>query len=529
LRFEDGAATILLSPGLSLSGGEAPRVRDPSNGTRDVSSNRKSPIENRKSDPLPMLDLRSKRVMVMGLGRFGGGVGVTKFLVSRGAKVLVTDKEPAEDLKESVAKIAGLPGVEFRLGEHRESDFTAADLVVVNPAVPPTNPYVKAARDAGVPLTSEFRLLVQSLPNRLRTIGITGSAGKSTTTAMLGHILRKALGEDRVHVGGNIGGSLLGEIDKIRPDDWVVLELSSFMLEGLREDKWSPHIAVITNISPNHLDWHGSFEHYLSSKLSMLEFRTGGPAPIVGPGVYELIPPDRRRFIAAWTEPKVEIPLLVPGRHNLHNAVMAVHAATLATGQEPAELAAHLADFGGLTHRLQFVAERAGVRYFNDSKATTPEATLLALQSFPPGKVHVILGGYDKGSDLAPLARFAAQHCRAIYTIGKTGDAIASAAEAAPGSEGNDFAASTHGPSQDISACGGSAWNTSGGAEVVRCHTLDRAIAETASRVRDGDVVLLSPACASWDQFTNFESRGAAFVEAVLKYTGEGAENPKPG
>ena len=235
-----------------------------------------------------------QRVTVMGLGRFGGGVGVARFLAKRGADVLVTDLSPPDKLADSIAKLQPLIDagqVTLRLGEHNVSDFTTCDCVVVNPAVPPNNRFLRAAHAAGIPITTEIRLLVERLPNRLRTIGVTGSAGKSTVTAMIGHVLEKEFageGEStpsrqdaktprkkrKVWVGGNIGGSLLEKIDEIGEDDWVVLELSSFMLERLRDQPdapgvanekcrgrgrgWSPHIAVVTNISENHLDWHGS-------------------------------------------------------------------------------------------------------------------------------------------------------------------------------------------------------------------------------------------------------------------------------
>ncbi len=441
-----------------------------------------------------------QRVTVMGLGRFGGGVGVTRFLASRGARVLVTDLDPADKLQKSVLQLADLPaGVDYRLGEHRVEDFTGADLVVVNPAVRPDNVYVQAARDAGVPITSEIRLLVEHLPNRMRTIGVTGTAGKSTTTAMVGHILSRVT-DRRVRVGGNIGGSLLAQLDSITLDDWIVLELSSFMLESLREARWSPHIAVITNVMPNHLDWHPTFEHYLAAKQVIFDYQSDEDFAIIPQWQSHLLQldesrwPDRVMAFDNTPEDYLRDELLVPGLHNRMNAVMACGAAKFA-GVPWRESAAALADFAGLPHRLQFVCERNGVRYFNDSKSTTPEAAILAIESFPSGGVHAILGGYDKHADLTAMARTAARRCRAIYTIGTTGDAIASAA-------------------------GGLA---SSGTEVTRCHTLDRAVQETVTRVRQGDVVLLSPGCASWDQFDNFEQRGAAFVEAVLKYQGEGS------
>lgn len=448
------------------------------------------------------MDLAGKRVTVMGLGRFGGGVGVARYLVKQGADVLVTDTLPADQLKDSLAQLEGLP-IEYRLGEHNVSDFTTCDLVVANPAVKPDNRFLRAAEAADIPITSEIRLLVQALPNRLRTIGVTGTAGKSTTTAMIGHILEKSLGPKHVHVGGNIGGSLLDHIDKITADDWVVLELSSFMLHGLRENKhyrgWSPHIAVVTNIGPNHLDWHGSFGAYADDKQVIFDNQTEDDFAILPEwqrSVFRLDSerwPNRiicydntpRDYAAPWS-----VELKVPGEHNLINAVMAIGTCHFA-GVDEKKSASALADFPGLPHRLQFVLEHNGVRYYNDSKCTTPEAAELAIRSFDSGTVHIILGGYDKGSDLKPLAGFASEHCAGIYTIGVTGQTIRTAAEAA-----------------------------SAAAEVVGCGDLDVAVREAVKRTRPGQVVLLSPACASWDQFDNYERRGERFIELVKQAIG---------
>lgn len=459
------------------------------------------------------MDLAGKRVTVMGLGRFGGGVGVARYLVKQGADVLVTDTLPAEQLKESVAQLDGLP-IEYRLGEHNVSDFTTCGLVVANPAVKPDNRFLRAAQAANIPITSEIRLLVEALPNRLRTIGVTGTAGKSTTTAMIGHILRKAYPQppappgDRstatataapwIWVGGNIGGSLLDHVDEIGPDDWVVLELSSFMLHGLREGAhfhgWSPHIAVVTNISPNHLDWHGSFVDYAADKRVILDYQdTDRGSAVFGPGLHNTLDHrvrDMRFREQADVRANPRIELLLPGFHNQLNATLACDAAQCA-GVDWVSAAQALADFPGLPHRLQFVLEHNGVRYYNDSKCTTPEAAELAIRSFEPGTAHIILGGYDKGSDLKPLAGFASEHCAGIYTIGVTGEVIATAAQAAS------------------AVC-----------EVVRCETLDVAIREAVNRAKPGQVVLLSPACASWDQFDNYERRGERFIERVKQTIG---------
>lgn len=437
--------------------------------------------------------LAGVRAVVMGLGRFGGGAGAARFLASRGARVLVTDLASPQSLAASVAALDGLD-ITFRLGEHREEDFRQADLLVVNPAVKAAgNRYIALARDAGATITSEIRLLVGRLPDRRRVVGITGTAGKSTTTAMIGHALARQLGAGHVHVGGNLGGSLLERLDAIRADDVVVLELSSFMLAGLDEDRWSPGLAVVSTFAANHLDWHSDVDDYRRAKQAILRRQQPGDAAILGPdaAAWPTAPGVRRVVIGVSNE---TLPLLTPGAHNQLNAQLALAACGFLGMQRAAAVAA-LADFAGLPHRLQLVAERQDVRYYNDSKATTPEAAMLAIESFAPGIAHVILGGYDKKADLGAMAQLAARRCRAVYTVGATGAAIAAAAKSI------------------------------GAAEVVPCGDVDAAVAATATRVRRGDVVLLSPGCASWDQFDNFEQRGAAFVAAVLKYVGEGSPN----
>ncbi len=435
-------------------------------------------------------DLSKKRVVVMGLGRFGGGVGVSRYLAGCGARVLVTDLLPADQLRESLAQLRGLQGlpIEYRLGEHREEDFTAADLIVVNPAVDPRhNRYLQAARQAGVPFTTEMRLLVAALPNRQRTIGVTGTAGKSTVTSMIGHALQHCPTHPRarVHVGGNLGGSLLDRVGSISPDDWVVLELSSFMLEALGEDHWSPHVAIVTNISDNHMDRHGTMRAYVAAKQQILQHQQPGDHVALGPGVEHWLRPPVATVSRVDRAPNPPLELLIPGEHNQLNAAIAIAATTVA-GVEPAAAIEALKSFPGLPHRLQPVGTWDSVRYYNDSKATTPEAAQLAIRSFEPATVHVILGGYDKKSDLTALAHFAARRCRAVYTVGTTGDAIA----------------------QAVQAVGGTA---------VPCQTIERAVEEARTRAHPGEVILLSPGCASWDQFENYEKRGQAFVAAASR------------
>ena len=421
-------------------------------------------------------DVAGTRVTVMGLGRFGGGAGVARWLVGRGARVLITDLQSSEKLHDPLQDVADLRAggsLALRLGEHIQSDFTECDLVIANPAVPKPweNQYISAAQRAGVPVTTEIRLVVERL-NRQRVIGITGSAGKSTTTAMIHHILDRA--GRRAHLGGNIGGSLLNSLDEFRGDDWIVLELSSAMLYWLGTDVgfsgapgWSPHVAVLTNITPNHIDWHGSFEHYQQSKLNIFKFQQKQDKQI--------------KNVAIASGPRIA--LNVPGAHNQLNAQTAIAAAHAAAGIEPRDAASLLADFAGLPHRLQLIAQRDGMLFYNDSKSTTPEATMLAVAAFEsPARVHLIAGGYDKGSDLSPIAALASK-LAGLYTIGKTGGALAAAAHR------SKF--------------------------VEYCETLDSAVMHAMNRMRSGDVLLLSPGCASWDQFTNYEERGEQFVQLV--------------
>src|SRR5262245_36212033 len=206
-----------------------------------------------------MDDLQGKRVTVVGLGHFGGNIAAARWLVERGAKVLVTDRAEAGKLEEGLKQLEGLP-VEYRLGGHRVEDFTKSDLVVTSPAVKPSSEFLQAARAAGVPVTTEICLFIERCPAKV--VGVTGTKGKSTTTAMLGRML-DTWGKRNIWVGGNIGKSLLPEIERITPDDVVVLELSSFMLEYLAKARWSPHVAVVAMLAVDHVDWHGSAEDYL--------------------------------------------------------------------------------------------------------------------------------------------------------------------------------------------------------------------------------------------------------------------------
>ncbi|MEM6391999.1 MAG: UDP-N-acetylmuramoyl-L-alanine--D-glutamate ligase [Planctomycetota bacterium] len=442
-----------------------------------------------------MFDPAGQRVTVMGLGRFGGGLGVTRFLLDHGARVHLTDQLPEADLADSLKPLqqdldAGR--LTLRLGNHHPSDFTTTEAVVVNPAVPPHHEMVHAAQSASIPLLTEIGLLIERLPNRNHVIGITGTAGKSTTAAMTAHALR-ASGQT-VHLGGNLGGSLLPTADQITADDYVVLELSSFMLHYLRPLRWSPRVAVFTNLGENHLDWHQTFDHYADAKHQLYAHQSPEDTLITPPGLPTR--PTRHpagQHLTPDLDTPSSIPLTLPGEHNRLNAVFALTAAEALLNQSlPTDC---LADFPGLPHRLQRVHTTPTLRCYNDSKSTTPDAAILAISAFQHDasnpQLHLILGGYDKSSDLSLLAQHAARSCDHVYTIGTTGPALADAIGSTPNHR----------------------------AAVHRCETLDTAIATAKTNIATDQpqpaVLLLSPGCASWDQFPNYEARGDAFTQLV--------------
>ena len=429
------------------------------------------------------MQLRGRRVTVVGLGRFGGGIGAVRWLCGQGASVTVSDKADRAALADSIAQLADRD-VELHLGGHDEADFVEADLLVVSPAVPPDLPPLQAAAAAGVARTTEINLFLQRC--EARVVGITGSVGKSTTTAMTGDILGGAF---TAHVGGNIGGSLLEALDTIAPDHVVVMELSSFQLADLPQVAISPTVAVVTNLQPNHLDRHGDMASYAAAKKNIFAFQRADDVLVLNradPALSDWAAEAPGKV--EWFDPTDEpFELIVPGLHNQANA-QAAWAAARQFGVDRDTAAAALKDFSGLPHRLQFVIRRDGVSYVNDSKCTTPAGTIVAMAAFEPRGCIVIVGGSDKGVDFDELGTALAARAKGVVTMGPTGPAIAAAVEA----------------------------RRAGDLPIVRSAPDLAAAVERSRELADADdVVLLSPACASFDQFDNYERRGEAFIRLV--------------
>jgi len=483
--------------------------------------------------PTPV-DLAGMRVLVMGLGRFGGGIGVTRWLVEQGADVTVTDLADETTLADSLRQLDGLP-VSYRLGQHNERDLDGTQLLVVSPAVDKArSAFFQTAILSGIPWTSENNLFFERCRGQI--IGVTGSVGKSTTTAMIGEVLRAHFSEQRdppkVFVGGNIGRSLLQDLPQIGPRDIVVLELSSFQLEDLAAIRIGPHHAVLTNIRPNHLDRHGTMAAYVDAKMNIVRFLRepgsitfnaddeelaralgrvrplspdGGlwcpvsehdsraPVRLEGEAIVACRNmPGLTAGCAVAGSPGVYEPVIrtadlgVPGRHNVRNAMLAVGVGLLYGAGNDA-MARALRAFRGLPHRLEFVAEVGGVRYYNDSKSTTPDSAIMAVEAFE-APVVLIAGGYDKGVSFDALGQAAARRCRAVVCVGNTRQAIADAVR------------------RSAAACA---------PEVRLAEGFDEAVAVARRLAHPGDVVLLSPACASYDLFANYEERGERFRTIV--------------
>jgi len=445
------------------------------------------------------MKLKDKPVLVVGLGK--SGVASAQFLQARGAKVTVSDSKSPEQLANEIPALLDR-GIAVETGGHGERTFRGQDLIVVSPGVPADSAPVLQARLQGVPIIGEIELAAQFLQGRI--VAITGSNGKTTTTTLTGEIL--AASGFPVAVGGNIGTPAISLVDQTTPKSFVVLEVSSFQLETIQT--FRPFISAILNITPDHLDRHRTLEAYVDAKARIFENQNAtdfcvlnaddaaanaltsrAKCPVlhfsrrteVPAGVF--VRQGKVFFRNGETEreilPVEEITL--QGAHNLENVLAAVCIASLA-GCPANKIGQAVHAFKAVEHRLEFVAEIAGVRYFNDSKATNVDATIKALESFP-ANIHLILGGKDKGSDYSVLNPLLRERVKQVYTIGAAAEKIASQiGQAAP-----------------IDPSG----------------TLENALRRASAAAKPGDIVLLAPACASFDQFQSYEHRGRVFKEAV--------------
>jgi UDP-N-acetylmuramoylalanine--D-glutamate ligase len=458
------------------------------------------------------MELKDKRVLVVGLGKSGAASAL--FCRDRGARVTVSDAKAEPQLSAEIPHLLDA-GVVVETGMHGERTFRDQDLIVVSPGVPSDLPQLQQARALGVPVIGEVELAYRFLQGKI--IAITGSNGKTTTTTLVGEILKHA--GMRVQVGGNIGTPVISLVAGSTPDTWNVLEISSFQLETIAE--FHPHIAAILNITPDHLDRHHTFEAYVAAKARIFENQTAGDFVALNaddPAAIALLPQvkahklvfSRKREIEnglfvrdgaiTWRRGKEEFSVLpvseitLKGAHNVENVLAAVGVA-LCCGCPPEKIREAVRSFKAVEHRLEFVANVAGVEYYNDSKATNVDATIKALESFS-GNIHLILGGKDKGSDYRVLRDLLQQRVKCVYTIGAAAAKIES--------------------------------QIRGAADIVAAETLDNAIRRAATAAVAGDIVLLAPACASFDQFQSYEHRGRVFKEVVQSLAARRAQKATP-
>jgi UDP-N-acetylmuramoylalanine--D-glutamate ligase len=454
------------------------------------------------------LELEGKVAVVVGLAR--SGIAAARFLVSRGARVVATDVKGEGELPEEALTLGRL-GVGMELGGHRERTLAGADLVVVSPGVPWDLPELAATRAAGVPVMAELELAWRHL--RGEVAAVTGTKGKSTTTAALGAMLRPARGD--VRVGGNIGEAVTGLVDGAGDETVFVLEVSSFQLEGTLT--FHPRLAVFLNLAADHLDRHGSLDAYARAKARIFANQSSADWAVVNaddPAVLALARQGRARLLpfhpegspgsgdAAWFEGGQawlrrdgqrqalfdRRDVRVPGAHLASDLLAAGAAATL-LGASAGDVRDAVRAFQGVEHVLELVAEVAGVGYYNDSKATNVEAVRRSLEAFDR-PVLVILGGRHKGGDFADLAAALRARGRLVLAIGEARPLVARA--------------------------------LGGVVPVHACASLREAVERAAAEARPGDVVLLAPACASFDMFRDYADRGRAFKDEVRRLAGAG-------
>jgi len=462
----------------------------------------------RAPEPLAVhRSFRGRRAVVMGLGAFGGGLGAARYLCRLGARVLVTDQRGEDDLARSLAQLDGAP-VEFALGGHRESDFRAAELVVANPAVPPGSPFLAMARGAGARITSEMELFLEACPARL--VLVTGTQGKSSTARMCADLLGRS--GRRVHLGGNIGRSLLEDLGAMEADDVAVVEISSYQLEALEPPHAPRGIAAavaITNVLADHLERHGSAEAYLAAKLRVLDLvahdgvavlpgddarLAGAPLPrgrrvLFWPAPGRGADPERGdahvaggRFRIGREDVGRAADLAVPGDFQKDNALAAL-AIARTLGASPADLAGAIASLRGLEHRVQDLGRRAGHRVIDNGVSTTPDSTLSVLRERERPCV-LLAGGKAKSLPLDALTEVARDKVRLLVAFGDAAERLRAA-----------FATA--------------------GVPAVGVATVEEAVRAAFEQAREGEDILFSPACASFDAYLNFEARARAFRAAL--------------
>jgi UDP-N-acetylmuramoylalanine--D-glutamate ligase len=457
---------------------------------------------------------QDKRVVVIGAAR--QGLALARYLSRHGAKVLMNDKRTEGEMEEARAALADA-SVEWVLGGHPLHLLNEADLLCVSGGVPLTNPLIVAAVERGVPVSNDTQVFMEAVP--CRTVGITGSAGKTTTTTLVGRIAEKGASGKyrRIWTGGNIGDPLLNYLDEMQPDDLAILEISSFQLDQMTR---SPNVAAILNITPNHLDRHGTMEAYTAAKARILDFQSVEDAAVLGrddPGAWNLrdrvhgrllsfgfgaLPAGSdgayvyqgRYFIRSESrEIRVPVEELVElrGEHNRLN-VLAACAIAFAAGFTPDEMTQGIAGFRGVAHRLEFVREHQGVSWYNDSIATAPERTIAAIRSFDTPLV-LMLGGRDKNLPWDELAALIHERVDHVVLFGEASEKIAAALG-----------------SQASGASGKRPYT------LTRCKGLEDAVQAASRAARPGYVVLFSPGGTSFDQFKDFEERGKSFRQWVL-------------
>ena len=412
--------------------------------------------------------------LVVGAAR--SGVALAGYLAGTGERVRVVDKKSESELGDVLAQLP--PGVDLKVGGYDDSVLAGVDVVYASPGVPWDSQLLNDARRLGIKVSSEIDLFLRLCPGTV--VGITGTNGKTTTTALTGAVL--AAGERPVLVGGNIGDTVLDRLDEVTPRHWVVLELSSFQLESVEKPRF--HIGVILNVTPDHLDRHGTFEHYVDLKARAIEFAGADDFAVLNgrDGAVRALASRTHGHVVWFDEHRPVPPMPLPGRHNLENALAAAAVGRIA-GLSDQAIDSAIRSFTGVEHRLELVGEWDAVRWYNDSKATNPDAGRVALSAFPETPLVLIAGGYGSGFELGPWVADVLLHVDAVVLIGASADLLAKELADHP--------------------------------KVVRAGSLEEAVELAAARARPGGVVLLSPAYKSFDMFEDYEDRGRRFKALV--------------